>query len=305
MVLAGRVVGLSTLAAVLFVLRDYPYAARAVPGSALLLLIAWPRAALAFVGLGLAVVLGPLCCAGVALPLIKWLRRKRSSHARESPPGIVIPVLAPVAERLRELLAGYWVGKKAPEVLAWFCEDRRTRRHFPITWGRREAFWTDAYVLMAAFLGFGVLAVLPFFPWLLQASWFFPLFCTLATYRLIEILVYALWAHVFERVRRGAGQPRLASPERFLVLNVVNYGEIVVLFAILWALVGQGLGAGRAAVWGALERSIRIATMVGFSNPPLDEHWVDRVLFASETAMALMFILFVLVRAVSVIRPRQ
>ena len=155
--------------------------------------------------------------------------------------------------------------------------------------------------MAAAFLGMGLLAVLPFFHWVLGERWFRPLMCTIAGYRLAEIFAYAVWAHVFERVQRGPSQPRLASAERFLLLNVINYGEIVVLFAILWALMGRGIDGA----WGALERSIRIATMVGFSNPPLDEHWVDRVLFVSETAMALMFILFVLARAVSVIPRRQ
>ena len=187
------------------------------------------------------------------------------------------------------------------ELLRWFSAGRFVQAFARWRGGRRRDWWIEGYVVVGAAMGIIVLALLG--TWVpfrdaCSAQWWIGV---AVAYRLAEIFVTAWNVHVFDRLR---GDRSRVFRERQLILNLVNYGEIVVLFAILWALVGQGLGPWSGRAWAAFERSIHIATMTGF-NGVLDEHWIDRVLFVSETAMALMFILFVLVRAVSVIRPRQ
>ncbi|MBM3957827.1 MAG: hypothetical protein FJ313_07235, partial [Gemmatimonadetes bacterium] len=169
-----------------------------------------------------------------------------------------------------------------PPILRWAGQRERDR-------------WIDAYVVAGALLAAGVLAVLPFHGWLRTESWFRVYVCTVAAYRLTQIFITAWNVHVFDRLR---GDRSSVFKERQLVLNLVNYGEIVVLFAVLWTLLGTGTVRRLSSTWEALEQSVRIAAMMGPSAGLAGP--VDRVLFVSETGMALMFILFVLARAVSV-----
>ena len=227
---------------------------------------------------------------------LERLRRQRQLRFA-APKGAIVPFLERLFDKLRLFSAGYWIGRLAPRVFHdcggghCKCGDDHDR-------GQER--WIEGYVVVGALLAIGLLAVLPHFPWVRGVFWFLPLVCVVVGYRLAEIFVTAWNVHVFDRLR---GHSRPASEERQLVLNLVNYGEIVVLFAILWTLLGKGTARCLNSTWEAFEHSLRIATMMA----PLEEiaSPVDRVLFVSEAAMALMFILFVLVRAVSLMPRRR
>ena len=254
--------------------------------------------ALLVLALPVIVASGPLVgLAGSAATVWKWFRRpeKRTRMWIWWHPGFVVPATCAVFELLLWLRAGSVVTDFWPSWFVWGNE-----RDPIVAAGRRrwrERF-IEAHVVVGAVLAIGVLAVLPFFSWVREESWFRIYVCIVVGYRLAEIFVTAWNVHVFDRLRRHGG---VASEKRQFILNVVNYGEVVLLFATLWTVIGTGVERSLTSTWEALEHSLRIAALMG----PLDrmDAPVDRVLFVSETAM--MFITFVLIRAVSAIRPRQ
>ena len=106
-------------------------------------------------GLALAVALSPLLGLSLGVPCLArrclqagcgWLRMGRGRSKGERVGGFVVPTLAPIVEWLVLVSAGYWIGQKAPQMVAKVCGDRRTRDEFPITWNRRELRNTDGAV---------------------------------------------------------------------------------------------------------------------------------------------------------------
>ena len=236
------------------------------------------------------------------------LRRRRERQRltrecrwrRERLPGWIVPLLERLFRNWRELTAGYWIPNLGVRVWGGCvgADCGGTAYKDPHKDGYDK--WVEWYVVLGAALTLGVLVALTYCGAARESKWFFIPIAVFAGYRLTEIFGAAWNVHAFDELR--ADRP-IASAARQLVLNLVNYGEMVALFAILWTVIGTGAERCLNSTWEALEQSLRIATMMGPLGPIGAP--VDRVLFVSETVMALMFILFVLVRAVSLIPRRQ
>ena len=196
--------------------------------------------------------------------------------------GWVVGVLATVCGSLKGLSLGAQVGR-------FLCRNRGRC-------GERcyERF-IDSYVVLRLLGEVAVLAWLSASPDLRNAAYWRPAMAVLFAYLLAEVVVTGLNVLVFDRLR---GHGPLASGERSLVLNVANYVEIVLVFAIL-----NFLFASSDCAWDALQHSIQVAALIGGELEVLGV--AGRTLFVAEVALALMFLLFVLARAVALLPPRS
>ncbi|MBI2164792.1 MAG: hypothetical protein HYU29_00075 [Chloroflexi bacterium] len=124
-------------------------------------------------------------------------------------------------------------------------------------------------------------------------------------YRLVDIMQSVLSVFIFQQVRsniEGRPLPKLASPQRTLVLTGLNYLEVIVVFAILAYLNGSSYSPELDSPWDASNYSIQVAALLGPEASVLGA--IGPILFVSEVFFALIFLTLVLATAVSLL-PRR
>ena len=216
-----------------------------------------------------------------------WLRRKH---------GPLVVLLDSLFGHLRCASVGWVVGKCIRRLLRKNPEKEKWRD-----------LWIDGYVVVGLGVEVALLLLLLSLPCLREKPWWRPGVAAFLGYRVSEVFVTGCNVMVFDWLR---DRTPLKSVERSLVLQVVNYVEIIVIFAVLNFLFVVNTSPGGGPAFGtagqALEHSVRVATLMGDGLP--EGVWTggvtSRLLFISEAALAVMFLLFVLARAISLIPPR-
>ena len=230
-------------------------------------------------------------------PAAPVAERQEAAAARE--PSTSFPAEEPAAEKeeygfLARSVAGifgYLQWLSIPELVAWRWPNKSRR------WSARLG---EVYVLSFFAVEIGALAVLFGWPWIGAYQAFF-----LFAYIVLGIRLLGLWqaafnTSVFANVRkkaRGEAIASVAAPDRTLILTLVNFVEVVAIFAV-FAFLNQA-AFGLESTWSAVAYSVQVATLLGANSVDAVSGIAGRVLFLSELGMAVMFILFVFAAAVS------
>ena len=167
----------------------------------------------------------------------------------------------------------------------------------PHKWSVRVA---ELYALSFFAVEIAALSGLFVWPWVSGYSALF-LFAYLAFgYRLFDLWQYALNVAVFtnlrRRVRDGTILP-VGAPERTLGLALVNFVEVILIFAVFASLNKEAFGL--ESTWSAVAYSVQVATLLGIDGIERLSGIAARVLFLSELGLAAMFIFLVLAATVS------
>jgi hypothetical protein len=118
--------------------------------------------------------------------------------------------------------------------------------------------------------------------------------------RLMDLLQVSFNVLLFDRIRSGHAY-KIASPTRLLVLNLVNYVEISIIFGVLAFLARDAFYPEFRSIWHSFYYSIGVITTLGVNIEPTAIQ--GKVMFLTEIALGLVFILLIIGRAVSMLPP--
>lgn len=174
------------------------------------------------------------------------------------------------------------------------------KRRLPFDW--QTQFYKHGYGIVEIHVISGVIIEIGLIFWLWGYSHygscitfiiFFTIFLSL---RLIEI-IWA-WAHVYIS---PAGF--IKSPLRTFILTGINYFEIVFIFAVISFFFKHDFHPQLDSIAQSLRYSIGIMTTMGSNFEPY--HWRGYLLFFFEIGFGLLFLVFIIQRAVSFFHARN
>jgi hypothetical protein len=116
----------------------------------------------------------------------------------------------------------------------------------------------ENYVLSWLFVELAFFAAILIFPDLTNQTLFVILAMVLLIYRWFNIISYWFHAHVL------AG--RVSSPVRALILTLINFAELVVIFAILDFIISSAFAPAFTDITNSLDYSIRVMTTLGWDK---------------------------------------
>lgn len=157
---------------------------------------------------------------------------------------------------------------------------------------------TEIYVLCWLVVEILFLGILFGFPTMNSTVGLFVPATLFLTWRLIDLLQVAFNTLIFDRIRciqRGQSYER--NPERWLLLNLFNYAELIIIFGVLGFFARDAFKPIFETMWQGFYYSVSVATMLGSNSIPLK--WQGNLLFLTEIAFALIFIILILGNAVS------
>lgn len=169
---------------------------------------------------------------------------------------------------------------------------------------------TEIYVLCWLVVELVFLVLLFIWPTISSTRGFFITAWVLFTLRLLDLMQVSFNTLIFDRIRsiqKGLTYER--DPERWLLLNLMNYAEIIIIFGIFYSLVRDAFAYPINTintintVWQGFYHSVGIATLFGSNLEP--KAWQGYPLFFAEIAYALLFIVLILGNAISQLGSAQ
>ncbi len=151
----------------------------------------------------------------------------------------------------------------------------------------------DVYVLSWVF---GEVFVLVLMSLITRTNWFSLLVYIIFILRLLEIFQVGFNVLIFDRIRKGDTY-KISSPARLLILNLVNYLELILIYSGLYFLLGKAFMPEVNSVESAIYHSALSITTVGGNLQALTGY--AQVLVISEVFFGLLFIVLIITRALS------
>lgn len=169
----------------------------------------------------------------------------------------------------------------------------------------KRSFWIDIVVIFDIFFAFvwiWLLDILSPIGCLMRLTILVVIICV--CYRIVEIIFYQLFALLFTR------EENLRSPERMLVLLILNYFEIILWFAFFYRVsydlffIRKGVNISLNSISGSLYFSVVTMTTLGYGDIT-PNNIVAMFIISSQTLIGLYIALIIIARFIPFLRRAE